>query len=51
MRLDDFILDLVGSFLFGFLLLGATVFVKLFSIGLDLNDFLLGGSFDLLELA
>jgi len=49
MRLDDLVLDFVSSFLLGFLFAGATVFVQLFRVGLDLNDLLLGPASHLLK--
>jgi hypothetical protein len=49
-RLDDFVLDLVRSFLFVFLLQGTPVFVQFFSFCLDLDDSLLSQSAHLLEL-
>ncbi len=51
MRLDDFVLDLVSSFLFIFLLECASVFVKLLSVSLDLDNSLLSIDPDLLDMA
>lgn len=49
MRLDDLVLDFVSSLLFGFLFAGATVFVQLFRVRLNLNDLLLGPASDLFK--
>ncbi len=51
MRLDDFVLDLVSSFLFIFLFECASVFVKLLCVSLDLDDSLLSIDSDLLDMA
>lgn len=49
MRLDDFVLDLVSPLLFVLLFEGASVFVQLLSVGLDLDDALLSLTLNLLK--
>ena len=48
---ENLVLDLVSSFLFIFLLKSASVFVKLLSVSLDLDDSLLSVDSDLLDMA